>query len=731
MELGLETLWALQMLDADGKFPMEGSLSDSVEVPIDICILVQNQWPGCVTLPDALRQIIIQVPVGYALNPGSYESCLGVTTDSFDGKYCLVFLHGPPGLSGLASDDLGRDAISEELDNAQSLLNHLQMLNNNPFPVPNLYNLARRLDSYQYLTNRLKNQETKVSDHARFSILNTKLIVDYITELAVTHSNPEEVLDTSSFLPSIYLALLSIYNAINRPMLGLCIPSSCSETDVNQNYLTIIQNLSTSDQSLVPSAFTLQCYTNKNRDGTPNPMPAIDIFIYVIFSIILIFMISGTALDMWDSLAGSKPVKRNNIILKSVLSFSVYTNSRHLLSTVSVGSDHLDCMNGMRFLSMTWVIVGHSFFILLMPYSALRNILIAPEIMSGSAGLAFEAVLTATPSVDSFFLLSGTLTAYLMFKELDQAGKDIPKHIVTLIMYYIHRYLRLTITYALIMGVVVAVVPHVYYGPGWSYINAEADACRNNWWAHFLYVSTLPKDLAGDKNLCMGVTWYLVDDMLFHWFSPLILYPMFLLWQKNHNHFAGIIYWLTAMTAFTCGVAYIAFTTQQPPATSITSENYEANYTYQVDFYYVPWARYQPYLVGILLGYILHHTRGKQLIINEQLNIVVWQIAFLAAFAIVYGLYDARVSMSGTLLAATLYNTFQRMVWALALSWVIFACVKGYGGPINDFLSWSVFAPLARLTYCSYLFHMSVLQIFSTSVLSTFSSDFRQASQKG
>ena len=40
-------------------------------------------------------------------------------------------------------------------------------------------------------------------------------------------------------------------------------------------------------------------------------------------------------------------------------------------------------------------------------------------------------------------------------------------------MYYVHRYLRLTITYALIMGVIIAIVPHVYYGPGWSALNIE------------------------------------------------------------------------------------------------------------------------------------------------------------------------------------------------------------------------------------------------------------------
>ena len=37
----------------------------------------------------------------------------------------------------------------------------------------------------------------------------------------------------------------------------------------------------------------------------------------------------------------------------------------------------------------------------------------------------FEAVLNALPSVDSFFLMGGTLTAYIVFKELDKAGANV------------------------------------------------------------------------------------------------------------------------------------------------------------------------------------------------------------------------------------------------------------------------------------------------------------------
>ena len=38
--------------------------------------------------------------------------------------------------------------------------------------------------------------------------------------------------------------------------------------------------------------------------------------------------------------------------------------------------------------------------------------------------MAFEAVLNALPSVDSFFLMGGTLNGYIFFRELEKAGSD-------------------------------------------------------------------------------------------------------------------------------------------------------------------------------------------------------------------------------------------------------------------------------------------------------------------
>jgi peptidoglycan/LPS O-acetylase OafA/YrhL len=57
------------------------------------------------------------------------------------------------------------------------------------------------------------------------------------------------------------------------------------------------------------------------------------------------------------------------------------------------------------------------------------------------------------------------------------------------------------------------------------------------------------------------------------------------------------------------------------------------------------------------------------------------------------------------------YAGLNRLAWGISISWVIFACVKGYGWLVNDFLSWKVFMPLGRLCYCVYLVSLHLQMI--------------------
>jgi hypothetical protein len=64
------------------------------------------------------------------------------------------------------------------------------------------------------------------------------------------------------------------------------------------------------------------------------------------------------------------------------------------------------------------------------------------------ASIGYELVLNAFPAVDTFFFMSGLLVAYLSFFELEKGRFN-------LILFYVHRYIRLTIPLGLTIAFIV------------------------------------------------------------------------------------------------------------------------------------------------------------------------------------------------------------------------------------------------------------------------------------
>ena len=128
-------------------------------------------------------------------------------------------------------------------------------------------------------------------------------------------------------------------------------------------------------------------------------------------------------------------------------------------------------------------------------------------------------------------------------------------------------------------------------------------------------------------------------------------------------------------------------------------------------------ARFQPYLVGLGLGYILYKMKEQpKLPFNTMALSWIWAIAFLVGCLVIYGLvpYQKDPTLAASLAERVLYGGLHRLAWALALSWVILACIKGAGGPVNTILSWQAWVPLARMSFAIYLVHMTVMSVVNS-----------------
>lgn len=118
--------------------------------------------------------------------------------------------------------------------------------------------------------------------------------------------------------------------------------------------------------------------------------------------------------------------------------------------------------------------------------------------------------------------------------------------------------------------------------------------------------------------------------------------------------------------------------------------------------------------MGLGLGYLLHRLRDQpRLPLRPVASALAWVAALLVLVLVVFGLapYQKDRLLTAPLLLRSVYGGLHRLAWALALAWVILACAKGVGGPVNTVLSWHLWTPLNRMSYTIYLVHMTIMQV--------------------
>lgn len=103
---------------------------------------------------------------------------------------------------------------------------------------------------------------------------------------------------------------------------------------------------------------------------------------------------------------------------------------------------------------------------------------------------SFQAILNATLSVDTFFVISGFLATYLFLNELKKKSRLSPKMIF---MYFVHRFWRLTPLLGVFILFTLTFGYFLINGPGFT-LNKESvsqENCKKYWWRPMLYIMNL------------------------------------------------------------------------------------------------------------------------------------------------------------------------------------------------------------------------------------------------
>ncbi|CAG2236518.1 unnamed protein product [Mytilus edulis] len=147
--------------------------------------------------------------------------------------------------------------------------------------------------------------------------------------------------------------------------LGVCVPNSCSKTDV----MILLKT------TVLPTVYSVSCPEHDR------PLDTRATIVLVVCSIFIALLVIGTCYDViviqWPSWSkdeddsNASEIDENTHLIngqahntpgllgKLISSFSVYTNITKILSTTQ-GAGSLTAINGIRFITMTWVILGHT-----------------------------------------------------------------------------------------------------------------------------------------------------------------------------------------------------------------------------------------------------------------------------------------------------------------------------------------------------------------------------------
>ncbi len=388
--------------------------------------------------------------------------------------------------------------------------------------------------------------------------------------------------------------------------------------------------------------------------------------------------------------------------LKSNLStiFAEYLNNQGQANATREAHSDLKVFNGVRVLSMVWVILGHTFYYSRVGF--LRNLL---EINRFGTTFEYSYILSATFSVDVFFFLSGFLASYLLVLQMFATKGHISFAVI-----YISRFVRIIPLYAAAILIFSFVLPMFGDGPGFFNFYREADDnCGSYWYMNLLFINNFSKY----QKECLSWTWYLANDMQFFLITPIIVY----LYYKRRA--LGYLT-LAAIGAICTGIGIVLCMKYD-----LSASYMKFNKNYFELYYRRPYNRILPYLIGIAFAFLYaEHKAGKNPCFTSVVN------ALKNSRGLRWGIYTVSITIMFWLVHAIYwlnkypedykgwwfdipYLLFSKPLFVICLFGLILPAMLGKASLFRSVMGSNFFAPWAKLTFGAYLLHPMIMIFMS------------------
>eukprot|EP00930_Biecheleria_cincta_P001627 TRINITY_DN102760_c0_g1_i1.p1 TRINITY_DN102760_c0_g1~~TRINITY_DN102760_c0_g1_i1.p1 ORF type:complete len:850 (-),score=103.22 TRINITY_DN102760_c0_g1_i1:94-2643(-) len=396
--------------------------------------------------------------------------------------------------------------------------------------------------------------------------------------------------------------------------LGVCRPSECTGFDIAGGLQPITKLMGLEDLDVSCRA--------PGKSGVQPQWTQGQILAFVLCSTLLVFAISGSVVASWGSCSARFPQLGTQSRVRAVAAaiMEAWSLPRNLASFIRLReSKHdsrrasLDALDGLRVLSMLWVLLGHT---VLWPTLSIQyeNIAVLLPPKGKMTELLFQLVPGGFFAVDTFFWLSGFLSTRALQSKVLSSPRLLTARGFCLRLYpmaILSRWLRLSAIYGFIL-----IFSQTWYrelgtgsllwnakypsfgtrGVGGCANSIDSDDCKNNWWANLLYINNVAPGAGGSK--CLAHTWYLACDM-----QLFLVVPILVLVRERFGSSTG---WVCLVSLTTVSVALNAWATWHKNEVSDPLFGNFGTGRFMQDVYEVSWMRAQPYLLGTGTSWILN-----------------------------------------------------------------------------------------------------------------------------
>ena len=494
--------------------------------------------------------------------------------------------------------------------------------------------------------------------------------------------------------------LLELTGLPGSVAVGLCGPAECRDVDYSKTKKLLVNTIN--------SIFSEKKGTPLSHNFTESEIDFIDpvsvaeekakvtwYFYASISYLLLMFLISFVCLCLTG-------ITMKGTFGKIVACFDLAKNFTAIFDTSRSEDPDLKVLNGVRVISMLWVILGHTFY-----YAKIGYVSNVFEILDFMTQFRYSYILSAPFSVDIFFFLSAFLAAYMLTRQLVADGGKLPFGAI-----YIGRVMRIYPMYLITVLIFCFVFPLAGQGPGFhNYYKEVENNCGNNWWKNILFINNFTR--YGEE--CLPHTWYVANEMQFFFLTPIFV----LLYYKSRMlGYASLILLGTA-----CSILGIVLCFMY----DLSASYMEFNGDYFELYYRRPYNRITPYLIGLALGFLYYEYKSgktenfltkltKKVQSSILVRITMYAVSLIGMFWLICAIYwlnNYPKDWKGW--PDALYLILSKPLFVILLFFLLYPAMVDRARLVQAFLGSPMFVPLARVTFGAYMIHPIIMTFMSYS----------------